>query len=150
MRISDWSSDVCSSDLLAPSACTANIRQERIGWPSNSTLQAPQTPCSQPTWVPVRPATSRRKSTSVIRALTVASYVLLLTVSRIGWRDISLHLCPQGLRPGFADRPLQHDPGHPAPVLGGRMKIAFRLDDRDGGFDRTGNKIGRASCRERV
>ena len=27
---------------------TANIRQERTGWPSTSTVQAPQTPCSQP------------------------------------------------------------------------------------------------------
>ena len=35
-------------------AVTANIRQERIGWPSTSTVHAPQTPCSQPTWVPVR------------------------------------------------------------------------------------------------
>ena len=34
-------------------AVTANIRHERIGWPSTSTVQAPQTPCSQPTWVPV-------------------------------------------------------------------------------------------------
>src|SRR3546814_12317506 len=134
MRISDWSSDVCSSDLLAPSACTANIRQERIGWPSNSTLQAPQTPCSQPTWVPVRPATSRRKSTSVIRALTVASYVLLLTVSRLGWRDISLHLCPQGLRPGFAHRPPQHAPGQPPPAISGRMTTAFRPPDPVAGF----------------
>ena len=39
-----------------PSACTANIRQERTLSPSTSTVQAPQTPCSQPTWVPVRPS----------------------------------------------------------------------------------------------
>ena len=37
----------------APSACTANIRQARTGSSSTSTVQAPQTPCSQPTCVPV-------------------------------------------------------------------------------------------------
>ena len=37
-----------------PSALTASIRQERMGRPSINTVQAPQTPCSQPTCVPVR------------------------------------------------------------------------------------------------
>src|SRR5271154_261067 len=32
-----------------PSACTANIKQERTAEPSTITVQAPQTPCSQPT-----------------------------------------------------------------------------------------------------
>jgi hypothetical protein len=39
--------------ISAPSACTASVRHERAGRPSSSTVQAPQTPCSQPTWVPV-------------------------------------------------------------------------------------------------
>ena len=43
---------------------TANIRHERIGRPSTSTVQAPQTPCSQPTWVPVRPRSWRSASDS--------------------------------------------------------------------------------------
>ena len=38
-----------------PSACTASIRHARTGSPSSCTVQAPHTPCSQPTWVPVRP-----------------------------------------------------------------------------------------------
>ena len=37
-------------------ACTANIKQDRTGAPSTSTVQAPQTPCSQPICVPVKPA----------------------------------------------------------------------------------------------
>ena len=37
----------------APRACTASIRQPRTMSPSSRTVQAPQTPCSQPTWVPV-------------------------------------------------------------------------------------------------
>ena len=38
-----------------PSACTASVRHERTAAPSISTVQQPQTPCSQPTWVPVAP-----------------------------------------------------------------------------------------------
>ena len=49
---------------------TANIRQDRIGRPSTSTVQAPQTPCSQPTWVPVRPRSWRSASESSRRAGT--------------------------------------------------------------------------------
>ena len=41
--------------ISCPEACTAKVRQERPALPSISTVQAPQTPCSQPTWVPVRP-----------------------------------------------------------------------------------------------
>ena len=45
-----------------PSAWTASIRHERTGSPSSCTVHAPQTPCSQPTFVPVRPASWRMKS----------------------------------------------------------------------------------------
>ena len=56
--------------MSAPSACTASIRQERAGWPSTSTVHAPQTPCSQPTWVPVSPISCRRKSLNRLRGST--------------------------------------------------------------------------------
>src|SRR5262249_27151676 len=39
-----------------PSAWTASVRHERVAMPSISTVQAPHTPCSQPTWVPVTPS----------------------------------------------------------------------------------------------
>ena len=39
--------------LRLDTACTASIRQARTGSPSQRMVQAPQTPCSQPTWVPV-------------------------------------------------------------------------------------------------
>src|SRR5438094_221210 len=52
---------------LVPSAWTANIRQERTGWSSISTVQAPQTPCSQPRCVPVRPQSSRSASAKLRR-----------------------------------------------------------------------------------
>src|SRR2546427_7043439 len=48
----------------APSACTASIRHERAASPLTRIVQAPQMPCSQPTWVPVSARSSRRKSTS--------------------------------------------------------------------------------------
>ncbi len=54
----------------APSACTASIRHERAETPSTSTVHEPQTPCSQPRCVPVRPSSSRRKSASVRRSST--------------------------------------------------------------------------------
>src|ERR1700760_211572 len=53
-----------------PFVCTANIRHERTGAPSTSTVQAPQTPCSQPTCVPVRPQFSRIVSANVLRCST--------------------------------------------------------------------------------
>src|ERR1700730_11603449 len=55
---------------LTPSACTANIRQERTGLSSTSTVQAPQTPCSQPRCVPVRPQSSRNASAKLRRGTT--------------------------------------------------------------------------------
>jgi hypothetical protein len=35
-----------------PQTCAARVRQPRAVRPSISTVQAPQTPCSQPRWVP--------------------------------------------------------------------------------------------------
>ena len=40
---------------VEPSAWTASRQQPRTETPSSRTVQAPQTPCSQPTCVPVRP-----------------------------------------------------------------------------------------------
>ena len=45
-------------------------RQARAIAPSTRTVQAPQTPCSQPARVPVRPSSSRRKSARFCRAAT--------------------------------------------------------------------------------
>ena len=41
--------------MSAPSACTANVMQDRMLAPSSRTVQVPQTPCSQPMWVPGEP-----------------------------------------------------------------------------------------------
>ena len=42
--------------MSQPSICMAKVRHARAGLPSIWMVQAPHTPCSQPTWVPVRPA----------------------------------------------------------------------------------------------
>ena len=55
---------------LAPSTCAASSRHERTAAPSSRTVQAPQTPCSQPTCVPRSPSRWRRKSESSSRGST--------------------------------------------------------------------------------
>ena len=67
--------------ISAPAAWTASMRQERALSPLTSTVQAPQTPCSQPTWVPVSPRPSRRKSLSSVRGSHAAARRSPLTTS---------------------------------------------------------------------
>ncbi len=57
--------------ICLPSAWIANIKQERTASPSRMIVQVPQTPCSQPIWVPVCPQSSRIASTSVLRGSTL-------------------------------------------------------------------------------
>ena len=47
--------------LAWPLACTASTVQDLTVVPSIRTVQAPHCEVSQPMWVPVRPACSRRK-----------------------------------------------------------------------------------------
>ncbi len=48
----------------APPACAVGTRQAHTCWPSRSTVQAPQSPASQPILVPVRPSSLRSVSAS--------------------------------------------------------------------------------------
>ena len=73
----------------APSHCTARTRQPRTTSPSSRTVQAPQTPCSQPICVPVSERSSRRKSTSVLRTSTRAETSSPFTRTLISrWRTL--------------------------------------------------------------
>src|SRR5438876_530381 len=45
--------------IRLPAAALTGVTQERIGWPSRCTVQAPQSAIPQPNFVPVRPTTSR-------------------------------------------------------------------------------------------
>ena len=59
------------------------MRHERTAAPSIMTVQQPQTPCSQPTWVPVAPSEWRRKSLSSMRGSASAETLRPLSVSPI-------------------------------------------------------------------
>src|SRR5215470_6121845 len=63
--------------------------QERWGLPSTNTVQAPHTPCSHPTCVPVRLSSSRNNSLNWVRASTVAFTGCPLTVKLISSIGIS-------------------------------------------------------------
>ena len=64
-----------------PSACTARTRHDRTAAPSSRTVQAPQTPCSQPTCVPVSPSAWRRKSESSSRGSTALAHAAAVDAS---------------------------------------------------------------------
>src|SRR5690606_2134632 len=72
--------------MLRSWACTASIRHEREATPSTSTVQAPQTPCSQPTRTPVAPSSCRRKSHSCMRGSACPWRVRPLSCRRTGKR----------------------------------------------------------------
>src|SRR5215469_3219876 len=82
MGCSEPSSSASPSTVikLAPLACTASIKQERIGSPLYKMVQQPQTPCSQPTCVPVSPSSWRRKSLKSKRGSASPETSLPLTV----------------------------------------------------------------------
>src|SRR5699024_11433278 len=74
-----------------PSTCTASIRQLRLARPSTSTVQAPHTPCSHPTWVPVAPSSCRRKSHNWVRgsAYPLRSRPFRVRVTRMRWSALA-------------------------------------------------------------
>ena len=81
---------------LAAVAWTASIRHARTGSPSSRTVHAPQTPCSQPTCVPVSSRSPRRKSASVVRGSTTAVRRSPLTVTVIAASVMSLRALDRG------------------------------------------------------
>ena len=56
-----------------PSAWAASIRQPRTGAPSTRTVQAPHTPCSQPTCEPVSPSSYAEEVDQVLARLDLAA-----------------------------------------------------------------------------
>ena len=124
--------------ISAPSALTASSRQERTGTPSSRIVQAPQTPCSHPTCVPVRPRSwrmqsdsSRRAGTRAVRAapftvrLTSCSSSLMPVIrwsfplAGAAWPQPAPGSAPAGSgrrRHGAGSRPWRecHPPGRPA------------------------------------
>ena len=124
----------------APSACTARVRQDRALSPSRRTVHAPHTPCSQPTWVPVRPRSSRRKSARRRRGSTSRSKRVPFTVTRMvlppahaarsgAPRAASLPRAPRG----GLERPPGEHLDEMAPEIGRGMEVVVGLDRVAGG-----------------
>src|SRR2546429_1892276 len=69
--------------ISCPSACTANMVQDLIAFPSTSTVHAPQFVVSQPMWVPVSPRPWRIRWESSSRGSTSAAFFMPLIVNLI-------------------------------------------------------------------
>ena len=95
------------ASVTRPSACTASIRHERTGSPSSCTVHAPQTPCSQPTCVPVSPAWWRMKSDSSVRGSTSPAYGAPLIVT------VDLHRAAIRARAPASARPVRRPEQRP-------------------------------------
>src|ERR1700690_1870870 len=109
--------------ISEPAACAANIRQERTATPSNSTVQAPQTPCSQPAWAPLRSSRSRRQSSKVVRGSTSISCTVPLTLSSMRMGSSPLRIAKR-IRDGARG---QH--GGDAAAIGRRgVQVVERVD----------------------
>src|SRR5580692_4494541 len=141
----------CSSPLSAaspstvesswPLACTANIRQERTATPSTSIVHAPQTPCSQPTWVPASSNSWRRKSESSVRDSTLLRYAVPLTDSSMSCRSGCMADPLMRRADGAADQ----DAGDMALVIGTSVDVARRRDRvLHLGCDRVDRLVGQA------
>src|SRR5215468_9282703 len=125
--------------IRAPSALTASIRHDRTATPSSRTVHAPQTPCSQPTWVPVSRRSWRRQSDSSRRAGTSVVRVTPLTIRLTsnspswGWFIAPL-LPPLATRPlprvreRAGQRPLGQNPGQMPAVGRRRVNVGHRRD----------------------
>src|SRR5919199_951899 len=111
--------------ISAPSACTAYSMHERTLTSSNSIVQAPHTPCSQPRCVPRRPRSSRRKSARVFRISTSRSYSVSLTVTwMVLLRSIAVPFrSPQGL----LQRPTRQHANEVSPVFGRSVDVGTRF-----------------------
>ena len=69
--------------ISRPSTWTASIVHDFTGWPSTSSVHAPQLVVSQPMCVPVSPSPRRTRWASSSRGSTSATFLAPLTVNRI-------------------------------------------------------------------
>src|SRR5438094_8603746 len=67
--------------ISAPSSSPERTRQEFTGLPFRSTVQAPQSPVPQPSFVPVKPISSLKRSSKSLNGGTVS--VRIFPLSRI-------------------------------------------------------------------
>src|SRR5690606_8652621 len=80
--------------MRLPATADTGVTQERVGWPSTFTVQAPHRAMPQPYLVPVRLATSRQAQSSGISSATSSSWSLPLRLRLVmGWPP-----CTDGVR----------------------------------------------------
>ncbi len=103
---------------MEPPHWTAKTRHARVGAPSTSTVQAPQTPCSHPRCVPCRPKSSRNTSAKVRRGSTSNWWLRPFTA-----RVTDVTMLPRARRPG---------PGVSAPRRGAACSPRSRAHPRWG------------------
>src|SRR4051812_33830383 len=115
--------------ISPPSTITASARQLLIGRPSRSTVQTPHTPMLHVSLVPVRPRSSRSRSTSSRFGGTLSSWACPLTVSLTVWVSV------------MAQRSAGWHPSPPAPLSRTRERGGRRdttpLSCRTGGGGRS-------------
>src|SRR5712671_3983251 len=113
-----------------PSIWPASIRQEFTGLPSTITVQAPQSPTSQPNFAPVRLNWSRKSLSSVVSGGTLALRVSPLTLTlNVTFTIGSLRSLRLRQRPGAFQRTFCEHRDQMPPVLGRSAKITdgFRV-----------------------
>src|ERR1700733_5276173 len=121
--------------MLWPSACAESIRQERTATPSKITVQAPHTPCSQPTCVPASRRSWRRKSLSSIRDSTVRRCCVPFTVTVTSCMSVAtlrsrVRLGERALRQHTSEMPLEFLAGVDAAArIDGALNQFTRLID---------------------
>ena len=115
-----------------PSICPAATRQEQTGSPSSRTVQAPQSPASQPTLVPVNPRDSRRTLDRRSRGETEADTFLPLSenataVRSPDWGEVIVAM--SGAPHTGVERALNQGQSRVVAVPGGR---AYVINGREG------------------
>ena len=98
-------------------------------------MQAPQTPCSQPAWVPLSRKFSRSASSSVLRGSTSAERIDAVDA------QIDFHRAPSagfggGIGARLFERANAKRDRDAAAIGGAGMQIAHRIDIGRGGIDR--------------
>src|SRR5690349_2559890 len=74
--------------IFLPAAADSGVWQERTGWPSRCTVQAPHSAMPQPNLVPVRPTSSRITHNSGVSASALTVIVLPLICRRVLTGDL--------------------------------------------------------------
>src|SRR5581483_3290468 len=94
--------------MCPPATAPTVVVQERRGWPSTSTVQAPQSPSPQPYFVPVSPASNRMKlsrlrwGSSQVRGASLMVRVIIVRNHDNGAQEYGHRASDPGVRSEWA------------------------------------------------